>query len=76
MTHVKKIKTSIGQDNFVSGRAPLPHLLCQFSGRKYLLCGGSQLSLHYGAQQFSAGYGGRAAFHYHDASGVICQARG
>lgn len=68
---VKKIKTSIGQDDLFSSRPPLTDLLCQFRSRKYFLCSRGQLSLHYGAQQFSAGYGGCAAFHYHYASGVI-----
>jgi hypothetical protein len=76
MAHMKKIKTSIGKDDLVSSRAPLAHQIRKLSGRKYFLCGRGQLSLHYGAQQFSAGYGGRAAFHHHDASGIICQARG
>jgi hypothetical protein len=33
MPHVKKIKTAVGQDNLVSGGAPLPDLLRQFGGR-------------------------------------------
>jgi hypothetical protein len=73
---MKKIKTSIGQDDLVSGRAPLPDLLYQFRGRKYVLSGAGQSFLHYGAQKFSAGYCGRAALHYHNASGVIGKARG
>jgi len=32
MSYVKKIKTSIGQDDLVSSRTPLPDLLCQFRG--------------------------------------------
>ncbi len=76
MPHVKKIKASIGQDDLFSSGTPLPHLLCQCRGGKYFLCGAGQLSLHYGAQEFSAGYGGGAPFHYYDAPGVICQARG
>src|SRR6185503_15330252 len=74
MPNVKKIKTSIGQDDFVSSRTPLPDLLCQFRSRENLLSG--QSSLHYGAQQFSASYGGGTAFHHHDASGVVRQTRG
>jgi hypothetical protein len=50
VAHVKKIKASIGQDDLVSSRPPLPYLFCQFSGRKYFVCGAAQLSLHYGAQ--------------------------
>ncbi len=73
---MKKIKASVGQDDLVSSRAPLPHLLCQFSGGKYFVCGAGQSSLHYGAQQFSAGYGGGAAFHHNNAAGVIRQASG
>jgi hypothetical protein len=76
MSNVKKIKASIGQNDFVSSRTPLPDLLCQFRSRKNLLGGRSQSSLHYGAQQLSAGYGGRAAFHHYNASGVIGKARG
>jgi hypothetical protein len=76
MPHVKKIKASVGQDDLVSSRAPLPYLICQFSGGKYFVCGAGQSSLHYGAQQFSAGYGGRAAFHYHNPACVIRQTRG
>ena len=72
---MKKIKTSIGQDDLVSSRTPLPDLLCQFRSRKNLLASCSQSSLHYGAQQFSAGDGGRAALHHHNASGIVGQAR-
>ena len=73
---MEKVKTSVSQDDLFSSRAPLPDLGCQFSGRKYFLCGPRQSALHDGAQKFSAGYGGRAAFHYHNASGVIRQPRG
>jgi hypothetical protein len=37
MADVKKIKTSVGQNDFFSSRAPLPDLGCQFSGRKDFL---------------------------------------
>jgi len=50
MPYVKKVKTSVGQDDLVSSGAPLPYLFCQFSGRKYFVCGAAQLSLHYSAQ--------------------------
>ena len=73
---MKKIKASIGQDDLVSSRAPLPDLLRQFRSRKYFLWGAGQSSLHDGAQKFSAGYGGRAALHHHNAAGVVGKARG
>jgi len=73
---MEKIKTSIGQDDLVSSRAPLPHLLCQLRGGKYFLWGAGQLSLHDGAQQFSAGYGSGTAFHDHNTSRVIGKACG
>ena len=34
MPNVKKIKTSIRQDDLVSSRTPVPDLLCQFRSRK------------------------------------------
>ena len=73
---MKEIETAVGQDNPVPRRAPLPDLLCQFGGRKNFLGGLRQSALHDGAQQFSAGYSGRAAFHHHDAAGVIGKPRG
>lgn len=76
MPDVKKIKTSIGQNDLFSSGTPLPDLGCQFGCRKNFLCGPWQSALHDGAQKFSAGYSGRTAFHHHNAAGVIGQARG
>jgi hypothetical protein len=72
---MKEIKTAVGQDNPVSRGAPLPDLLCQFGGRKNFLGGLRQSVLRDGAQKFRAGYSGRAAFHHHNATGVVGEPR-
>lgn len=74
MPDVKKIKTSVGQNDLFSSRTPLPDLGCQPGWRKNFLCGPWQSALHDGAQKFSAGYGGGTAFHHHNAAGVVGQA--
>ena len=71
MANMKKVKAAVGQDDPVPGGAPLPDPLCQFGGRKDFLGGLRQSVLHDGAQQLSAGYGGRAALHHHNAAGVV-----
>jgi hypothetical protein len=76
MPYMKKIETTVGQDNLISGGTPLANLGCKFRDRKYLLRDSSQSALHDGAQKFSAGYSGRAPFHHHDAACVIGQPGG
>lgn len=73
MPDMKKIETTIGQYNLISSGAPSAYLGCKFRGRKYFLRETCQSALHDGAQKFSACYRGRAAFHHHDAAGVIGQ---
>lgn len=76
VAYVKKVETSIGQDDLLACGAPLADQLRQIGCGKNFLASRRQSALHDGAQQFSAGYRGRAALHHHNASGVIGQARG
>ena len=75
MAHVEQVKAAVGEDNFLSGRAPLPDLFRKLRLRKYLLYDGGQSALHHGAQKFRPRYSGRAALHHHDAARVVGEPR-
>jgi hypothetical protein len=49
MPYMKKIETTVGQDNLIPGGAPLANLGCKVRGCKYLLRDISQSTLHDGA---------------------------
>lgn len=76
VAYVKKIETAVGQDDLLAGGAPLVDQFCQLSRGKDFLASLRQSALHDGAQKLSAGYGGCAALHHHDAAGVVGKARG
>ncbi|MCU1255435.1 MAG: hypothetical protein JWM83_1734, partial [Candidatus Angelobacter sp.] len=63
---MKKVKTSVRENDFFSSRTPLANLGCKFTGREDFLCRAGQSALPDGAQKFSAGYCSGAAFHHHN----------